>query len=396
MPFISFAQNFEDVMLWRALKDVDRGFYIDVGAWSALQDSVTRAFYERGWNGVNVEPSPAYHDELVQHRARDINLRQALSDVPGRAMMYFVSNPGLSSLNETIARGYEVFGWTSTPAEVEVTTLSALWAAHVPAGQDVHFLKVDVEGLEEAVLRGNDWTQNRPWIVVVEATKPMSQEESFQSWDPILTGADYVLAYADGLNRFYVAAERRYLADAFRYPPNVFDDMIRLREQVAEAQVAAAEFASAQLETRLQVAEAQVAAGEKLLRYTTESCGEMIRQNSYLKDRSAWERLFFHTDGRPIKLLRRLMFHNNGKPRGVFRKYILGKPRGAFHYWMTSPSYLALPRAVQPPTQPEGGGVGQSVWRNLIDVDSPNESDLDALMERIRSEVAAAKHGAGT
>ena len=32
MSFISYAQNFEDVMLWRALKHVENGFYIDVGA----------------------------------------------------------------------------------------------------------------------------------------------------------------------------------------------------------------------------------------------------------------------------------------------------------------------------------------------------------------------------
>jgi FkbM family methyltransferase len=365
MPFVSLTQNFEDVMLWRALKDVDRCFYI--------------------------------------------KLRQAISNVSACATMYFVSNPGLSSLDETIACGQGVFGGTSAAAEIEVTTLSALWADHVPVGQDVHFLKVDVEGLEEAVLCGNDWTQNRPWIVGVEVTKPMSQEKSCQSWDQILTGADYVLAYADGLSRFYVGVERGYLAEAFRYPRIVFDDMIRLRLQMAEAQAAAVKSACSQLETRLQVTEAQAAAVEKLLRYTTESRNEMICENrelvsynSYLKDRAAWERLLFRTDGRPVKLLCRILFHNNGKPRGVFRKYILnsaGKPRRVFHYWMTSPSYLALPGAVQvpsqPPSQSEGGDVWlQPVWRNLIDVDNTDEFDLDALMERIRAEVAAAKHGA--
>jgi hypothetical protein len=32
MTFISYAQNYEDVMLWRALKDVSNGFWIDDGA----------------------------------------------------------------------------------------------------------------------------------------------------------------------------------------------------------------------------------------------------------------------------------------------------------------------------------------------------------------------------
>ena len=47
MPLISYSQNFEDAMLWRALSEVKGGFYIDVGAWDPDRDSVTLAFYEQ-------------------------------------------------------------------------------------------------------------------------------------------------------------------------------------------------------------------------------------------------------------------------------------------------------------------------------------------------------------
>ncbi len=40
MTFISYAQNFEDVILRRALQGVDKGFYMDVEAWLPDQDSV--------------------------------------------------------------------------------------------------------------------------------------------------------------------------------------------------------------------------------------------------------------------------------------------------------------------------------------------------------------------
>jgi hypothetical protein len=36
MPFISYAQNYEDVILWRALRHVEKGFYVDVGASGGL------------------------------------------------------------------------------------------------------------------------------------------------------------------------------------------------------------------------------------------------------------------------------------------------------------------------------------------------------------------------
>ena len=57
VTFVSYAQNFEDVMLWRALRHVESGFYIDVGAAHPDDYSVTRAFYDRGWSGINVEPT---------------------------------------------------------------------------------------------------------------------------------------------------------------------------------------------------------------------------------------------------------------------------------------------------------------------------------------------------
>ena len=76
--FVSFAQNFEDVMLWRALKHVEHGFYIDVGAYSPRVDLVTQAFYERGWRGINIEPNADLHRQFLVARPRDINLNVAV------------------------------------------------------------------------------------------------------------------------------------------------------------------------------------------------------------------------------------------------------------------------------------------------------------------------------
>ena len=48
-PFVSYAQNREDVVLARALRADDRrGFWVDVGAGDPVLDSVTAAFAERG------------------------------------------------------------------------------------------------------------------------------------------------------------------------------------------------------------------------------------------------------------------------------------------------------------------------------------------------------------
>jgi FkbM family methyltransferase len=257
MKFTSYAQNFEDVMLWQALQDVQSGFYIDIGAWSPDLDSVTRSFYERGWSGINVEPNLDFNSELQRRRPRDQNLRLAIGDSEGSFTMNFLGNPGLSTLDYEIAKQHQQAGWSLVRQEVQVKTLATVWGQHVPNGQDVHFLKVDVEGLEEAVLRGNDWTIRRPWVVIVEATLPMSQVETHEIWEPILHNANYIFAYADGLNRFYVANEHKELLPAFRYPPNVFDDFVLNDKLNADMEAQKAEARAQQAEARAQQAEAK-------------------------------------------------------------------------------------------------------------------------------------------
>src|SRR5215207_3038394 len=70
-PFVSYAQNGEDVVLWRALRHVRRGRYVDVGAADPVEYSVTHAFYRRGWRGLNVEPVAQLADALRRKRPED-------------------------------------------------------------------------------------------------------------------------------------------------------------------------------------------------------------------------------------------------------------------------------------------------------------------------------------
>lgn len=273
MAFISYAQNFEDVMLWRALKHIDSGFYIDIGAWSPDVDSVSRAFYENNWRGINVEPNPRFYLQLLDRRPRDINLCLAVSDTCGELDFNFLSTPGLSTLDDEIAQKHRKAGCSIDRQKVKVATLAEICRSHVPPGQEIHFLKIDVEGMEESVIRGNDWSVFRPWIVVVEATLPMSRQESYATWEHLLLSADYRFAYADGLNRFYVPAEHSELANTLIYPPNVFDEFVLSAQLRAEARAEEAEARAHLAEARTEKAEVKAQQHFDLLQqiYSTRS-----------------------------------------------------------------------------------------------------------------------------
>ena len=223
MTFISYAQNFEDVMLWRALKHIEHGCYVDVGAQHPVIDSVSKAFYERGWRGIHIEPVAHYAELLRLDRPDEKVLQVALSDSEGLLELNVIPGTGLSTAVDVYAQRHQeerqferqrIF----VPAMTMKTALQPL------AGKPVHWLKIDVEGFEAQVLRGWDSQALRPWVMVVEATIPGSAETDYAAWEGILAAANYRFVYFDGLNRFYVAQEHAELAAAFSAPPNVFDD----------------------------------------------------------------------------------------------------------------------------------------------------------------------------
>ena len=99
MVTISHAQNCEDIVLDRLFKTKKEGRYLDVGAGDPDFESVTKLFYERGWRGINVEPNPTLYERLKTARPGDLNLQVALSDKPGRANLYSVTQtrrPGVT------------------------------------------------------------------------------------------------------------------------------------------------------------------------------------------------------------------------------------------------------------------------------------------------------------
>lgn len=225
MRFISYAQNNEDVLLWRALGDIAHGFYIDVGANDPVEHSVTKAFYDAGWRGINVEPLPVHIAAFGEQRPRDINLGMAAGSEDGELTLYDVpAVRGWASPEKDVADAHRAEGHEVAELKVPVRTLASICTEYVEG--DIHFLKIDVEGFESEVLRGMDFARWRPWVLVIEATVPGSRETNHETWEHLVTGQRYRFAWFDGLNRYYVAEERAELLGRFGIQPNVFDDFI--------------------------------------------------------------------------------------------------------------------------------------------------------------------------
>jgi FkbM family methyltransferase len=223
MVLISYAQNFEDVMLARVFAGRNTGFYVDVGAADPVNLSVTKWFYDLGWSGLNIEPNKQLFDRLAADRPRDINLDCGVGATVSEAQFFEPDVGELSSFDARVRDHAQNSGIPGSTRTVAVLPLTDLLGLHC-AGRDIDFLKIDVEGWESEVLKGLDLRQYRPVVILIEATVPQTTIESHMEWEPAILGADYSFVYFDGVNRFYLANEHIHLKKHFATPPNVFDD----------------------------------------------------------------------------------------------------------------------------------------------------------------------------
>ena len=387
----------------RALKHVENGVYIDIGAHDPVENSVSLAFYERGWRGIHIEPLPNMAKALRQARVDEQVIEAACTSRDGPISFLLFGDTGLATGVLENAQLHKNAGWQSNEISVDTVTLAEVFASL--KGCDIHWLKIDVEGMEGDTLESWGNSQARPWIVVVESTVPFSEVENYEDWQPQLEQRDYEFVYFDGLNRFYVHTSQKDLRAAFGPGPNYFDDFSiveaspfakhlsgllqtekqtvvelsaanrRLEEQVVELSAAnrrleeqVVELSAANRRLEEQVVELS-AANRRL----EEQVVELSAANRRLEEQVEWrrtisERLLFRLNGRPVRPVRRALFHKSGKPRGIFKTWVLdpeGNPRPKFKRWLESEAYKSLPGALArerlkyTQTMRAGGGPGK-------------------------------------
>lgn len=199
----------EDVILYHVLKDEDEIFYIDVGGNDPVSGSVTKLLYDmKNAKGINIEPLQEMYNALCNERIRDINICTAIGAKEGK--MKLCIQDGLSSLVE------KNFLSDKFPVEeVKITTLKNICDEYLAPEQEISFLKIDVEGFEKEVLLGADFSHYRPNIIVMESTLPNTMIPCYDEWENILIENNYHFVYERGVNRYYIANEKKELDARF-------------------------------------------------------------------------------------------------------------------------------------------------------------------------------------
>ncbi len=208
-PFHSYSQDGEDMLLRSLLAEgaADnagyKGFFIDIGAHHPFRFSNTAYFYELGWNGINIEPTPAAIKLFQQHRDRDINLPVGIGAQREKRTLYCFEDSSLNSFDEAVAESYNAP--IIETAQVDIFPLVQILDEHISAGPVIDFMNIDVAGLDLQLLESNNWEKYRPKFVLVEDVDSVSGKVDASEVHSFLNNQGYELVYKTPRTLIYKA-----------------------------------------------------------------------------------------------------------------------------------------------------------------------------------------------
>ena len=138
-------------IIGKVFPGVRDGYFIDVGAWDAVEHSNSKALEDLGWNGICIDPFPRnWRDRRCQL------FREVVYDQKGEKIQFRMAGPlgGIDAhigLWRGLTRGQQLI-------ELTTTTLADI-VERANAPKYIHYVSIDVEGAELEVLKGFPFTE---------------------------------------------------------------------------------------------------------------------------------------------------------------------------------------------------------------------------------------------
>lgn len=174
MSKTSYAQCGEDLIMDHVLGalGIKKPFFMDIGAHHPLFLNNTYLFHQRGARGVNIEPDPTLLAAFVDKRPGDVNLNIGISDTPGKheATLYVFEVPTLNTFSkeevDRVLAEQPTMKVVATP-KIMIENLNDVLARY-DADKRIDILSIDVEGLDDQLVRSMDFERHKPLIICLE------------------------------------------------------------------------------------------------------------------------------------------------------------------------------------------------------------------------------------
>lgn len=171
----TYAQEGEDAVL-AGLIDPEgnrKGFFVDVGAHHPTRFSNTWRFYQAGWRGINVDPTPGSMAPFRELRPEDVNLEVGISREAAMRKFYCYNEPALNGIdNDRREELKDTHYKLERILDVETLPLSEILRRYEDKFVSPSFLTIDVEGLEIEVVSSLDLNKYAFDFILIEQRLP--------------------------------------------------------------------------------------------------------------------------------------------------------------------------------------------------------------------------------
>tara|TARA_B100000575_G_scaffold23432_1_gene15950 strand:+ start:141 stop:842 length:702 start_codon:yes stop_codon:yes gene_type:complete len=194
-PSVHFGEFAEDVFINRLFKNVNKGFYVDVGCYHPFKGSLTAKLYEKNWHGINIDISKTSIDLFKIVRKKDINLNLAISNFDGET--YYYENSPINQQNSLIQKHDN-----QQKKKIECLKLNSVLIKYNISSFE--YLNIDVEGSELDVIKGIDFKKFTPTLVTIENNDLFPEDYYNNEVYKILKNNDYIFINKIGVTNFFM------------------------------------------------------------------------------------------------------------------------------------------------------------------------------------------------
>ena len=201
----SYSQDQEDLFINDYFKNIDDGFYLDIGCYHPIKYSNTALLYNRGWQGINIDMNQTSIDLFNILRKKDKNICAAISSSNKEVTQYIDHlyspvNTIDKNFSQVISKRFKTKPFSEK--NIFTNTFTEIVNKYEIQIIKIDFLNIDVEGHDYDVLKGIDLLKIKPKIICIEIDnheKNLSNERI----EKYLTKFNYKIIKRIGFNAFF-------------------------------------------------------------------------------------------------------------------------------------------------------------------------------------------------
>ncbi len=166
----SYSIDGEDMLVSSFFaSDTDyKGFYVDIGAHHPFLFSNTHYFYEKGWRGINIDPTPGSMEAFNKFRTEDINLEIGIGAKKDILEFFMFKQPACNTFDKKLASERENIYSLKEIKTIPVHTINEILEKYLPENTKIDLLNVDVEGLDLEIIKSLNWEKYLPKFLMIE------------------------------------------------------------------------------------------------------------------------------------------------------------------------------------------------------------------------------------